>query len=389
MNRLAVIHYPFFGGPHNQALRLARPLRARGIETTVVLPDEPGDAGVRLRKAGIDVIELPLNRLRARPDPFLQARFVGGFIADVWRIRRLIRERRIDLVEIDGLINTQGAIAARLEQVPVVWQLLDTRAPVTLRRLLTPVVLRLSDSVMSTGLAVAKMHPGIEALNGRLVPFFPPVNTSGFRPNLEGRAALREELGIPSDAFVAGTVANLTPQKGLEHLVAAAERVRWVEPSLRFAIFGRAMETQGEYEESIRAAARAADILIADPGDRVAGFLQVLDVFLMTAGPRSEGISTTVLEAMASGIPVVTTDVGALSEAVEHGVTGLVVQPLDIDGIADAVTRLVRDPNLRTSIAQLSRARAVRLFDAELCADAHLHAYECAFEYARRRRKPA
>jgi glycosyltransferase involved in cell wall biosynthesis len=385
MNRLAVIHYPFFGGPHNQALRLSRPLRARGIETTVLLPAEPGNAGMRLRKAGIDVVELPLSRLRARFDPSLQARFVGGFIADVRRIRNLIRERRIDLVEIAGLVNTQGAVAARLEGVPVVWQLLDTRAPMSLRRLLMPVVLRFSDSVMSTGRAVAKVHPGTEALNGRLVSFFPPVDVAAFCPNPERRAAVRQELGIPSEAFVAGTVANLTPQKGVEYLVEAADRVRSAEPSVRFAIFGRVMETQREYEHSIRAAAKLADVLIADPGERVADHLQVLDVFLQTAGPRSEGISTTVLEAMATGIPVVATDVGALSEAVVNGVTGIIVQPLDVDGIADAVIRLARDPNLRASIGALSRTRAVRMFDAELCADAHVRAYECAFEHARQR----
>ncbi|HRC62745.1 MAG TPA: hypothetical protein PLX85_05920, partial [Dehalococcoidia bacterium] len=51
MNLLHVVHYPVFGGPHNQALRLAEPLRRRGWETTVLLPDEPGNAAERLREA--------------------------------------------------------------------------------------------------------------------------------------------------------------------------------------------------------------------------------------------------------------------------------------------------------------------------------------------------
>ena len=86
MKRLAVIHYPFFGGPHNQALRLARPLRSRNVETTVVLPRDEGNAQARLRAAGVDVIECPLSRLRAQLSPAIQVRYAHSFAADVRRL---------------------------------------------------------------------------------------------------------------------------------------------------------------------------------------------------------------------------------------------------------------------------------------------------------------
>jgi len=63
------IHYPFFGGPQDQALRLAGPLAARGVATSVVPPDEPGNAAEHLCAAGLEVVPLPLHRLRAIPDP--------------------------------------------------------------------------------------------------------------------------------------------------------------------------------------------------------------------------------------------------------------------------------------------------------------------------------
>ncbi|MFN8556276.1 MAG: hypothetical protein U0531_02635 [Dehalococcoidia bacterium] len=69
MNLLTVIHYPIFGGPHNEALRLHGALRAHGYETTVLLPAEPGNAAERLRAAGVPVVQRPLRRLRANPDP--------------------------------------------------------------------------------------------------------------------------------------------------------------------------------------------------------------------------------------------------------------------------------------------------------------------------------
>jgi glycosyltransferase involved in cell wall biosynthesis/SAM-dependent methyltransferase len=385
VNRLVVIHYPFFGGPHNQALRLAGPLLERGVTTTVLLPDEPGNAANRLRSAGVKTIEIPLGRLRAKADAGFQMRYAARLAGDVQRIRALIRERRIDLVEIAGLVNVQAGIAARLEGIPIVWQLVDTRAPPALRRVLMPLVVHLADSMMCTGQAVAAAHPGATSLNGRLVNFFPPVDTDEFRPDGEGRAAARSEIGIPPNAFVAGCVANLTPQKRLEHLISSARRVHLSEPDIRFAIFGRPMESHRAYENAIRDGARKADILIVDPRDRVAHLLRALDVFLLTSGARSEGIPTAVLEAMAAGVPAVATDVGALVEAVDDGLTGIIVPPRDVDAIAAAVIKLARNPDLLASMKECARERAARRFDVETCADAHMRAYDAALAHARAR----
>ena len=173
MNLLSVIHYPVFGGPHNQALRLSAPLAARGWKTRVLLPEEPGNATERLRAAAIDVTTMPLHRLRATGNLLTQGRFLMGFWRDVGMIRRLIRQGNIDLVQVHGLVNPQGAIAARLEGVPVVWQILDTRPPMMLRRLLMPLVARLSSSIMFDGNALTAVYPGAAALTARSFVYYP------------------------------------------------------------------------------------------------------------------------------------------------------------------------------------------------------------------------
>jgi glycosyltransferase involved in cell wall biosynthesis len=393
MNLLYVIHYPFFGGPQNQALRTAGPLSERGIATSVVLPDEPGNAAERLRAAGIEVIPLPLHRLRAIRSPVLQARFLADLPREVMALRRLIRERSIDVVQVGGLVNPHAAIAARLEGVGVVWQILDTLAPMVLRRLLMPWVLTLADVVMTTGVGVARVHPGATGLGSRLVPFYPPVDTSVFRPDPGRRAAARDELCVPSGAPLVGTVANLTPQKGLEHFVTVADELHASWPDVRFVILGSALETHGAYEATIHrmvresAAGKAGALRIVDPGMRVSELLPAVDVFLLTSVPRSEGVSTTVLEAMAAGIPVVSTDVGALSEVVVDGVTGRIVAPLDDAAMVEAVAPLLGDAEARVRMAAEARRRATELYDVEVCADTHLRAYRLAAARAGRRRR--
>ncbi|MBI2767150.1 MAG: glycosyltransferase [Chloroflexi bacterium] len=380
---LHVIHYPVFGGPQNQALRLASPLRERGWETVVVLPDEPGNAAERLRAAGIEVVTMPLHRLRAAPDVAIQARFLAGFVPEVRALQRLIRERAAQLVVVTGLTNSHAGIAARRERVPVTWQLVDTRPPMALRRVLMPLVVRLADSLMTTGREVARVHPGALAMGERLVTFFPPVDTGEFRPDAERRRTARAELGVPAEAFVVGAVGNLNPQKGHQYLLRAMARVQRRVPGAELRILGASTPTQIRYERELRREAKQLGIgepgvVFRDPRTRVAELLPAFDVLALTAVPRSEGIPTVVLEAMACGVPVVATDAGAVREAIEQGVTGFVVRPLDVGAIAHALVRLAEQPGLRASMGVAGRARAEADFGLESCADAHVRAFEIA-----------
>ena len=389
---LFVSHFPVYGGPHNQALRLAPPLREAGFEIVVLLPEEEGNAASRLAEAGIDVATRPLHRLRASLDARLQARFLRAAPGDVRTIETVIRERRIDLVQVTGLMNPHGAIAARRARLPVVWQLIDTRPPAVARRAMTPVVRRLADVVMTTGEEVARVHPGIERLGQRLLTFYPPVDTGLFRPAEGARDAARRELGVPADAVVVGTVGNLNPQKGHEYLLDAAAAIRGAVPELCVRILGAPTPTHRAYEDALRAQARGlglddpTTLRFVDPGDRVAELLPALDVFALTSVPRSEGVPTAVLEAMACGIPVVATDVGGVREVVEPGRTGVLVEPLDARAIADALMSLLGDAGARLDLGATARRRAVERYGIDACAERHVDAYRLAVSRRAERR---
>lgn len=393
MKVLFVIHYPVFGGPHNQALQLAGALRERGWDMLVVLPDEPGNAAVRLRKRGIEVIQMPLSRLRASPDPRHHLRLLTGFASQVQAIRHVITERRVDLVLVGGLPNPHAAVAASLEKVPVVWQILDTRVPRMLRPMLMPLVLSLADAVMTTGGRVAGQYPGAFRLGERLVPFCPPVDTDEFRPDQKRRVTARVELGIPEDALLIGTVGNLNPQKGHEYLVRSAARVLRTFPDTHVRILGAHTPTHARYEARLREESAALGLIqggrlrFQDPGARVAQLLPAFDVFLLTSVPQSEGIPTVILEAMACGVPVVAADVGGVREVLEDGVTGLIVPPLDPDAVALATARLLADPRLRHRMGKAGRERAVANWGISSCVETHLHAFEVAMRHHRARHR--
>jgi glycosyltransferase involved in cell wall biosynthesis len=389
---LHVIHYPFFGGPQNQVLALSRPLESRGWESVVVLPDDPGSALSRLLAGDVNAQVMRLGRMRAQLSPLRQLRYLAGLPGDVSRLRCVMRRVRIDLVVSTSIVNLQGQVAGRLENLPVITQLLDSRTPMLLRRAVMPLVTSLSDVLMPTGMGIAEVHPGAVAIGNRLIPFYPPVETSVFRPDAASRTAARDRLGIPADAFVAGAVANVTPQKGLEWFARATGELSRRHSDVHVVLLSGLMNTQTEYARKIEGEFADQGLLGSprfhwmDGGADIANLIAALDVFLLTSVPRSEGVSTTVLEAMSTGIPVVTADVGALREVVRHGASGFVVPPMNVDAIVDATERLRADIALRARMGADARRLAVDLYDVETCADTYVQAFEVAIDHSSRRR---
>jgi glycosyltransferase involved in cell wall biosynthesis len=268
-----------------------------------------------------------------------------------------------------------------------VWQLLDTRSPRALIAALGPLVRRWSDCLMSTGRAVGERHLDLAAFGGRFVSFFPPVDTHRFAPSSAARARARRELGLSDDNFVVGSVGNLNPQKGHLGFVRAAAEVKAAGVPARFVVLGAEYAAHRQYSSRIRALAGELgltlgdDLRLHDPGARVPELAPALDLFWLTSEPRSEGIPTAVLEAMALGIPVIATDVGSVSEAVRDGETGHLVAPLAPELVAERTIALWRAPERRRDMSRRSRAVAEREFSLDECADTHVRAFEIALRH--------
>jgi glycosyltransferase involved in cell wall biosynthesis len=397
---LSIIHYSVYGGPHNQALRLAWPLRERGWETLVLLPDEPGNAAERLRAAGVETFTVPLARLRATRSPEPHLRLARSFRNDVRRIETVLDNEGADLALIGGVHNSQAAFAARRAGRAIVWQILDTNSPIVFRRLAMRAVTHFADVIMSTGHEVARVHPGALAFGDRLVPYLPPVDVSEFAPDPRRTSAARSELGLRPEDLVVGTVNNLNPMKGHLTFIRAAAQVRRRRPNVRFLLLGATYQHRSDYTQMLVDEAESlglrvgSELLIVDPGSRVSDLAPALDLFWLTSEPHSEGIPTTVEEAMALAIPVVAADVGGVREIVDDGETGFLVPPRDPEALVAATDSLLDDPARRRQMGEAARLRAVADFNLDRCADAHAIAFERAVEHraaraGRRRRKSA
>ena len=391
MRLLSVIHGPTWGGAHNQAATLAGPLAELGVDTTVLLPEEGGEAAARLGAHGVVARTIPLSRLRASADPRPNLRLALRGPAEIRAIGGLIEALGIDLVQVHGPVNPQAALATRGRAgVAVVWQLLDSRTPAPLVRATMPYVARRADAITCWGEALADLHPPARALGERLIPVFPPVPAERFAPDPGRRAEARRRLELTEGATAIGSVGVLTPQKGHENLIEAVSALaarRGDREPLEARVIGAPSAAHPAYAEDLRSRVAAlgggARVGFADPGEEVALLLQGLDIFVMASVPRSEGMPTAILEAMVAGKPVVATDVGAVRELVADGETGIVVPAADSGALADSIGRLLEDAGLRRRMGEAGRERALARFGIGELARLHHRAYEIALRHRR------
>ncbi|MFP1644827.1 glycosyltransferase family 4 protein [Pontitalea aquivivens] len=204
------------------------------------------------------------------------------------------------------------------------------------------------------------------------------IDNDSFSPAPD-RAALRDRLGLPRDGIILGCFGRIRAQKGTDLFVESAIDLCARFDTVHAVVLGRATEKDQAFLAGLRARVRAAGLQdrIVFPGEvpvwDMPDWYRALDIYV--APQRWEGFGLTPLEAMACGVPVVATDVGAFRELIEEGETGHVVPPGSAPAITAAVAGLVADPARRSALARAARQHTLTHFDIRAEAQALVDIY--------------
>jgi N,N'-diacetylbacillosaminyl-diphospho-undecaprenol alpha-1,3-N-acetylgalactosaminyltransferase len=351
---------------------LIRELVARGHDVLLVSP-----GGMEASKDVERLLGLGARHAAVRLDPYVDPL---GDLRFVWELTRLLRHERVDLVHnITIKVNILGTLAAKLAGVKRVVGLVPGLGYVyaerrgiwawLLRTVVTAmylVVFRLNDRVWVLNEDILKFLVGAGVLPRHKAVLTPGegVDLEEYSPGVvpaELLAALRAELGLANTTAVVLMTARSYWSKGIRDYAAAAGRVK------RDVVFLFAGATQGG-----PGAASAGELqeLEREAGGRfrwlgfrtdVRELLALADVVALPSY-YPEGVPRSLLEALATGKPIVTTDMPGGRETVEDGMNGYLVPPRDPAALGAAIDRLLTDPALRERFGAHSRRKAEQEF---------------------------
>jgi sugar transferase (PEP-CTERM/EpsH1 system associated) len=362
-----VVYRLAVGGLENGLINLINHIPQERYQHAVICIDDYTDFSQRIRRPDVKLIAI---RKRPGTDPLA-----------FWRLYRACKYLKPTILHTRNLPALDALLPARLAGVPFrihsehgrdMTDLDGTNRKLKLvRRLHRPLVshfVALSDDLGRYLVRDIGVNPA------QLTQIYNGVDTITFRPALDSR-----DFEGTGAVLTIGTVGRLQQVKDHLNLVEAfillLSRNPQLKGKVRLKIVG-----DGPVRKQIEKRLQDAQVndCVSLPGstDNVPAALGSFDVFVLPS--LAEGISNTILEAMATGLPVVATDVGGNAELVVHGTSGLLVPAADPQAMCAALEIYVRRPNDRIAHGQAGRNRAIELFSMDAMIDRYLRVYELA-----------
>lgn len=365
-----VIHHFGVGGLENGVVNLINHMPEHRYRHAIVCLQGYSDFHRRIRRRDVEMVALDKQ----------SGKDLGLYL----RLWRTLRRLKPDIVHTRNLSALEGQAVAALAGISArvhgehgrdVFDLHGANRKYNLlRRGLRPLV--------GHYIAVSRdlenwLRQAVGARAERVAQIYNGVDSVRFHPRAGERPAIGPAGFADGAEVVIGSIGRMAAVKDFPTLVRAFLRLLESEPEararLRLAIVGEG-EAREQCLELLRQAG-AADLAWL-PGERsdTAELLRGMDVFVLPS--LGEGTSNTILEAMASGLPVVATDVGGNPELVSEGMSGALVPPADADSLASALRGYIADPERRRLHGRAARAGVERRFSMEAMVNGYLEVYD-------------
>lgn len=350
-----------WGGQEIRILEESLGMMERGHQVTILCPAEARIHGEAKRR-GIPVVALPIGRKRP---------------AGLRALRRWLKANPVDVVNTHSSTDSWlAALACKtLRAAPPIVRTRHISAPIPKNAASRWLYSGAVRHVVTTGEALRRQlieQNGVDPARVTSVPT--GIDPARFSPG--DKVAARAALGLDPAGKYIGIVATLRSWKGHLYLLDAFKNLD--APDWRLLIVG-----EGPMRENIEP--RIAELGLSDrvrlvgQQDKPEDWLRALDIFCLPSY-ANEGVPQAVLQAMFTGLPIVTTPVGAILEAVSDDETALVVPPQDSRALAAALARLTDDAEFAKTLGAAARARAAECFSRT----AMLDRMEAVFTQVRR-----
>lgn len=342
-----------WGGQELRILSEAAGLIGRGHQVTLLCAEE-SNIFREASRHGVPAVALPIARKR-----------IGGLLA----LRRWLTSHPVDVVNTHSSTDTwlTALACASLRRPPPIVRTRHISAPIPKNVASRWLYSSATRHVVTTGEALRRQLIEENGMAPAQVTSVPTgIDPVRFAPlDGEGKAIMRRALGLDPGGRYIGIVATLRSWKGHADLLEAF--AAFGRPDWRLLIVGDGPQHE-TLERRIAELGLSARAILAGQQDRPEQWLQALDIFCLPSY-ANEGVPQAVLQAMLTALPIVTTPIGAITEAVAHGETGLIVPPRDPAALAASFARLANDPVFAARLGQTALGDAQVRFTREVMLD--------------------
>jgi glycosyltransferase involved in cell wall biosynthesis len=340
------------GGVENLLLTVLRNCDRERFFPLVCSLSDKGEIGGEIEELGFKVV--CLNKLKHRLD--------WTIVKDIYRC---IKQNDIKVVfSYQYHANLYGRIAAHLARVPCIIASVHNVYTIDKkihRRIINKYLAGWTDRIVAVSKAVKDdvlKYDGVP--DGKVEIIYNGVDLSKFLDT--NGSSIRDEFGIPLSAPVIGTVGRLTLQKGQRYLLEAVSQLRGKFPRLVLLVVGDG-PLKNELQDYTENLGIQESVIFTGSRRDVPSLLAAMDIFVLPS--LWEGLSISLIESMAAGKPVITTDIAPIREVVNTDKVGVLVPPKNSTTLAGAIKLLLGNKALASSLGLAARERVFSTFNIE------------------------
>ena len=331
-------------------------------------PDEGAWRTLTELGAQVRVLYVPVNQAGAGPVALLRYGF--EVIGATLRLRKLVRRGKFDMVYTNTINMLPSGLAARLTGTKSVYHIHEiVRQPPAVAKILARMVGKLADKLLCVSRAAMAPFEEVGVPERKLAHVPNCIDLQVFDERFDGSAVRNEFLQNRDDRLIVA-VGRLVPKKGFHELVEAAKDVVAEMPQARFLLVGDTKSDDSYRQQLLRRIDELGlrdYIIFAGPRTDIPEIMAAADAAVLvaasTATPESFGL--VILEALAMGTPVVATALGGIPEVLQDGEHGYLVPPNDPPALAQALLRLLQNPQRARAMGQSGKRWARQNFSGE------------------------
>lgn len=363
------------GGPQTRMILVASKLN-ENIQTTFIFPKKDSkEFQERCDNIGINYYLFSFTRVSR--NWFSIIKYFILFPYEIFVLSKYLKKKSFDIVHLSGGSSQfKGIIAAKIAKIKVVWELNDTYAPFFVRGIFF-LLSRLANSFVFASNRTKNYYKNLAPKKRKNYLIQSPVDVNIYDPNFEYPIEEFIKNFIEEKKVIIGTVANVSPVKGLSFLLKIVKNLSLFSEKIVFIVVGSVHNTQKKYYNYLLNSINKLEIknffFLGSRSD-VRPLLKVMNIYVCSS--KNESSPLALWEAMSMKKAIVSTDVGDVKTFIENGVSGFVGESDNEIELTKYLKKLIEDPKLRDKLGKSAREEAKSKLDLKICADLHYKMYK-------------